>query len=76
MFSILHTGFQGWMRDIICYRLLREKCPYSDFFWSVFSRILTEYEYLARMRENTGQKNSEYGHFLRNEFSVTKTGDP
>ena len=22
---------------------LREKCPYSDFFWSVFSRIRTEY---------------------------------
>ena len=22
---------------------LREKCPYSEFFWSVFSHILTEY---------------------------------
>ena len=22
---------------------LREKCPYEEFFWSVFSRILTEY---------------------------------
>ena len=22
---------------------LREKCPYSQFFWSVFSRIRTEY---------------------------------
>ena len=24
-------------------RLLRKKCPYSELFWSVFSRILTEY---------------------------------
>ena len=23
---------------------LREKCPYLEFFWSVFSRIRTEYE--------------------------------
>ena len=23
--------------------LLREKCPYSELFWSVFSRIWTEY---------------------------------
>ena len=22
---------------------LREKCPYSDFFWSIFSRIWTNY---------------------------------
>ena len=39
------------------------------FFWSVFSRIQTEYEeirsispYSVRIRENTDQKNSEYGH--------------
>ena len=45
---------------------LREKGPYSEFFWSVFSRIWTEYEeilrisqYSVRMRENTDQKNSE-----------------
>ena len=49
---------------------LREKCPYSEIFWSVFSRIRTEYgeilrtsPYLVQMRENTDQKNSEYGHF-------------
>ena len=53
---------------------LREKCPYSEFFWSVFSRIRTEYGKTrsispcsVRMRENTDQKNSEYGHFSRNE---------
>ena len=25
---------------------LREKCPYSEFFWSLFSLIRTEYRYL------------------------------
>ena len=25
------------------FQLLRGKCPYSEFFWSVFSRIWTEY---------------------------------
>ena len=50
-------------------------CPYSEFYWSAFSRIWTEYEeilrispYSVRMRENTEQKNSEYGHFLCSEL--------
>ena len=50
---------------------LHKKYPYSKLFWSVFSRIRTEYAdiriifpYLVRMRENTDQNNSEYGHFL------------
>ena len=42
---------------------LSEKCPYWKLFWSVFFGIRTEY--LVRMRENTDQKNSEYGHFSR-----------
>ena len=52
--------------------LLCEKCPYSEFFWSVFSRIRTEYgeiqsifPYSVRMRKNSDQKNSECGHFSR-----------
>ena len=51
---------------------LRKKCPYSELFWSAFSRIRTEYReiwsispYSVRMRENTDQNNSEYGHFSR-----------
>ena len=36
---------------------LREKCSYSEFFLSVFSRIRTEYG----MWENISQKKSEYG---------------
>ena len=50
-------------------------CPYSEFYWSAFSRIWTEYEeilrispYSVRMRENTEQKNSKYGHFLCSEL--------
>ena len=50
---------------------LRKTCSYSELFYSVFSRIRTEYEEIrsispsVRMRENTDQNNSEYGHFLR-----------
>ena len=57
----------------ICFELyavrpsLREK-----YFWSVFSRIRTEYgellcisPYSAQMPGNTDQQNSEYGHFSR-----------
>ena len=49
---------------------LREKCPYSDFFWSVFFCIRAEYgeirsisPYSVRMQKNTDQTNSEYGQF-------------
>ena len=56
--------------------IAHEKCPYSEFFWSVFSRIRTEYgeilrisPYSVRMRENTDQKNSENGHFSCSVYS-------
>ena len=51
---------------------LREKCLYSELFWSVFSRIWTEYggvrsisPYSVRMREKTDQNNSECGNVLQ-----------
>ena len=56
---------------------LREKCLYSEFF---FSRIFPHSDYgelrsispySLRMRENTDQKNSEYGHILRSAFHMT-----
>ena len=61
---------------IFCARYpLRDKCLYSELFWSVFSRIRTEYgeilrisPYLVRMRENTDQNDSEYEHFLRSDL--------
>ena len=33
----------AWTPFIAHQLTLREKCPYSEFFWSVFSRICTEY---------------------------------
>ena len=56
------------------YEQLRKKCPYLELFSSIFSCIWTKYgeirsisPYLARMRENADQNNSEYGHFSRSE---------
>ena len=50
---------------------LRRKCPYSEFFWSVFFCIWTEYgeifrisRYLVQMWENMDQKISECGRTL------------
>ena len=50
---------------------LPEKFPYSEFFWSAFSRNRTEYgeiwsisPYSVQMRENTDQENSEQKHFI------------
>ena len=58
-----------FVRIIVLHLLLREKCPYSEFFWSLFSRIQTKYgeiwsisPYSAQTQENTKQKNSKYGH--------------
>ena len=55
------------VRDISINTILRKKCPYSELFWSVFSRILTEYGeiqsislHLFEIRENEDQNNSEY----------------
>ena len=50
---------------------LREKCLYLEFFWSVFYRIQTVSLYSFRMRENTDEKNSEYGHFVHSDTSST-----
>ena len=54
---------------------MREKCPYSELFWSGYSRIWTEYgailrisPYSVRMRENAYQNNSEYGQFLHSDL--------
>ena len=51
---------------------LRKKCPYSEFFWSVFSPLSDKHgeiqrisSYSVGMRENTDQKNSEYGYYSR-----------
>ena len=53
---------------------LRKNYWYSELFWSVFSRIWTDYGeirsislYSVQMREIADQNNSEHGHFLRSE---------
>ena len=52
---------------------LREMCPYSELFWSAFSRIRTEYGEIICLSvfclnaENADQNNSNYGHFSRSE---------
>ena len=45
---------------------LRKKCPYSELFWLVFPAFgdTNISPYSVRMRENTDQNKSEYGHFL------------
>ena len=57
---------------------LHEKYPYSEYIWSAFSRIETEYveirsisPYSLQMRENADQKKSEYEHFSRSVPRVT-----
>ena len=49
---------------------LHEKsCLHLEFFWSVFSRMRTEY--LLQMWENTEQKNSKYENFSRSDSLKT-----
>ena len=63
------------LRLLCCQHTLRKKCPNSELFWLVFSRIQTEYgeirsisTYLVRMWENMDQNNSEYGLFSRSDI--------
>ena len=51
---------------------LPESCQYLEFFWSVFSRIWSEYRemqsnspYSVQMQKNTDQKSFGFGHFSR-----------
>ena len=55
LFHLLET-----LNSLVKLLTLLEKCPFAEFFWSVFSRIWTQY---GEMRGKTDQKNSEYGHF-------------
>ena len=83
------TKVDRWIGNslVVCVRFyctfdnltLREKCPYSELFWSTFSSIRTEYgeirsisPYSVRMQENTDQNNFEHGHSLRSVTSQVK----
>ena len=55
-----------WLISFAFKLSLPEKCPHSEFFWSVsYGEILRISPNSVQMRENTDQKNSEYGQFLR-----------
>ena len=54
--------------DDFCKVSLRERCPYSEFFWIIFFHIRTVYRKTLRtcwvwMRGSTEQKISKYGTF-------------
>ena len=56
---------------------VRLKCPYSELFWSAFSRIRTECGVIwsispnsIRTLVNADQNNSEYEHFSRSHWLV------
>ena len=78
----LYCLLQGYTKNIAQISVkvpLQEKRPFSEFLWSVFPRIRTEYgEVLrtspcsVRMRESTDQENSEYGRFLRSVGIIEK----
>ena len=79
--EILYTSCTIFLKSLPLrwYQILREKCSYSELFWSAFSRIQTEYGeilrislYSVRMRGNAVQNNSEYGHVLRSESENPK----
>ena len=59
--AIISKFLKYSQKNIYCSKrfTLREKCPYSELFWSAFSL-----PYLVQMRENTDQNNSGHGHYL------------
>ena len=68
--KLLKKWLKSSQYQIISWHTLCEKCLYWEFFWSAFSRIQAEYReinrislYSVQTRENTDQKNSQYGHF-------------
>ena len=68
-----HISF-SFIKKRTSIKSLREMCPNTEFFWSVFSRIWTKCgnllrvsPYSVQIRENMDQKNSVFGHFLHSE---------
>ena len=49
------TSPSGKHNILLSKSTLREKCPYSEFFWSVFSRIRTEYGVSLRIQSECGK---------------------
>ena len=53
-FSILKTSFSSLLNTFLS-QSLSEKCPYSEFFWSVFSRIRNECGVSLRVQPKCGK---------------------
>ena len=58
--KVIQFFIEGRVLHVEVKQSLRKKCPYSELFWSAFSRIWTEYRemqsmspYSVRIRENT-----------------------
>ena len=57
---VRHFGFVRQYFDWFQHLTLREKCPCSELFWSVFSSIRNEYrEYLSVFSPNAGKYGPE-----------------
>ena len=70
-----HETWQNW--KIFNLASLRKKCPCSELFWYVFSRIRIKYgeiwsisPYSVLMRENGDQNNSKYGRFSSKDHCI------
>ena len=50
----IHNTFKRALSDI-CLIRLRKKCPYSELFWSAFSRLRTEYGVSLRIQSECGK---------------------
>ena len=74
IFSWFSATVASYLKHRLSSLPLGEKCPYSELFWSdspAFGLNMDRYSvslritpYSFRMRENTNQNNSDYGHFL------------
>ena len=82
LLEFLKSSLAMWLRSFCCqvfqtytyFTQADTKCPYSELFWSWFSRNRSKYgeilcisPYYVQMRESEDQNNSEYGHLLRSD---------
>ena len=82
--AIIHFGWQKNKSSkfaLIFYRIDYNHCvksvrirrfsgPYFPAIWTEYGEILRISRYSVQISENTDQKVSEYGHFLRNEYRM------
>ena len=67
---ILAVNTEMEFHQIHCVQSVRIR-SYSGPYFPAFGQNTERYPYSVRMRENTNQNNSEYGHILRNDKFLT-----